>query len=339
MNFKGIIGHGNQLKRLELMRAKDMVPHTMLFSGPAGTGKRIIAERFIASMFCESPDPPCLECRVCRQLAGGTYPDFISIVPDEKGAISIDTVRWLIDRLSRKPVSGRYGVTIDSVEKISIQGQNALLKTIEEPPAGTHIVLVTSNKSLILPTILSRSSEISFYPLDTEEIRTVLSQQGHDDFIRSNVPEISGGSLEIAHILADSDNFNSIMELCRDISSFLDSGTPLTLELKHFNKGVGMERLILILTGIYRYIFLTRMQGGDPAQGFMEIAPDNIEKVRKLIKILLALWRGFSNNLNVRSALKGMLYAMDEMDEFSIPGLQNIVQEYRHGSFSCQAAE
>ena len=123
MNTAGIIGHERQLRVLSLLVKNKNTPHSMLFSGKSGIGKRLIARRFLAALFCTAGNPPCGSCPSCLQAGrAATHPDIIELAPDEKGSITIGdvdrsepgTVRWLISRLSKKSVSGKYGVLIDA---------------------------------------------------------------------------------------------------------------------------------------------------------------------------------------------------------------------------------
>ena len=89
MNFKGIIGHKKQLKRLELLYKNMATPQAILFSGISGIGKRAIALRYIKGLFCKSENPPCRACPSCIQIIKGSYPDMIELTPNEKGIIPI----------------------------------------------------------------------------------------------------------------------------------------------------------------------------------------------------------------------------------------------------------
>lgn len=326
MKTTGIIGHARQLKVLSLMLESGTAPHSMLFSGRSGIGKRLIARRFLAALFCGAGDPPCLACPSCLQAAGGTHPDIIELAPDEKGNIPIGdadrsepgTVRWLIDRLSKKSVSGRYGVLIDCADVIRPDGQNALLKTIEEPQAGAHIIIITSNKSLILPTILSRSLDLAFSPLSTDEVRDVLAAGGTAGD-RGLAAALSGGSLETALALSDEGVLAGVREVCGEITSYLARGESLRLDLAALQKKIGMDQLLSILLTVYRALLMPGL-GGEPAHPFLaEYDVPDRQKLAKLIKILLALRKGLANNLNIRNALKGMLYAIDGMDGYGLP--------------------
>lgn len=327
MNTAGIIGHSHQLKILDVLRRNGDVPQTMLFSGRQGIGKKLIARRLLASLFCEDGNPPCMTCPSCVQAAGGTFPDIIEIGPNEKGTIPIGdagepgSVRWLIDRLSKKSIWGTYGVLIDGAEAIRAEGQNALLKTIEEPQAGAHIVIITANRSLILPTILSRCMNLPFAPLAPPEVKEALAAAGAGAADPDLVAELAGGSLETALLLSDGSVLEGIAGICGEISAYLARGESLRLDLAPLQKKIGMDQLLSVLLTIYRAILGTAIAGGTPRPFLAGFSVEDREKLTKLIKILLALRKGLANNLNIRNALKGMLYSIDTMGSIGLPEL------------------
>jgi DNA polymerase III subunit delta' len=329
MNTSGILGHARQLKVLSLLLENENIPQTMLFSGKSGTGKKLVARRLLASLFCEAANPPCMKCPSCLQAASGTFPDIIEIGPNEKGTIPIgDTdrsepgsVRWLIDRLSKKSIWGTYGVLIDGAESIRPEGQNALLKTIEEPQAGAHIIIITANRSLILPTILSRCMNLPFFPLEPAEVKKALIAAGAGDTDPDLVSELSGGSVETALLISGENVLEGIAGVCGEISSYLSRGESLRLDLAALQKKVGMDQLLSILITIYRSILAADISGG-PLHPFLAgFSVNDGQKLTKLIKILLALRKGLANNLNIRNALKGMLYSIDSIGDFGLPAL------------------
>ncbi len=329
MNTTGIIGHTRQLKVLDILRSGDSLPGTMLFSGRSGIGKKLIARRLLASLFCGAADPPCLRCPDCVRIAGGTFPDLIELGPDDKGTIPIGSadrseagsVRWLIDRLSKKSVSGTYGILIDGAECISTGGQNALLKTIEEPQEGAHIIIITANKSLILPTILSRCMDLSFNALSVDEVLQVLDAVGSDPAGRGLGADLSGGSVETALLLSDEAVLSGIGALCREISSCLNEGKSLSLDIATIQKKITMDQLLTIMLNIYRTLLVEAIGGGPVDLFFEEVRVKDRQKLTKLIKILLALRKGLANNLNIRGALKGMIYSIESIDELGLPHL------------------
>ncbi len=329
MNTAGIIGHTRQLKVLDLIRSSGSLPGTMLFSGRSGIGKKLIARRLLASLFCGAGDPPCLRCPACVQIAGGTFPDLIELGPDERGTIPIGSsdrnetgsVRWFIDRLSKKSVSGTYGVLIDGAECISTGGQNALLKTIEEPQEGAHIIIITANKSLILPTILSRCMDLSFNPLSSAEVLQVLEAGGSAPAGSGLITELSGGSIEAALLLSNEAILSGIASFCREISAFLNRGESLSLDMAAIQKKVSIDQFLTVMLNVYRTLLVAAI-GGGPLDPFLaEVRVDDRQKLTKLIKILLALRKGLANNLNIRGALKGMLYSIESISELGLPRL------------------
>jgi hypothetical protein len=329
MNTVGIIGHTRQLKFLELLRRNETIPHTMLFSGKSGIGKRLVARRFIMSLFCAEAAPPCLRCSTCLQAMNTTFPDIIELHPDEKGSIPIGsanrtepgTVRWLIDRLSKKSITGIYGVIINGAETISIGGQNALLKTIEEPQAGAHIIIITENKSLILPTILSRSMELAFNPLEATEVKQVIINAGAGEADPDLISELSGGSVETALLLCKENTLSGIAGICHEITSYLLRNHSLRLDLAALQKKIGMDQLLSILLNAYQSILSSSISGAPLHPFLADFSISDRKKIMKLIKILLALRKGLANNLNIRSALKGMLYSIEEINDFGLTKL------------------
>ncbi len=325
MNSSGIIGHARQMRMISAMLKNGMVPQALLFTGIDGIGKRLAAKRLLAAFFCGAGDPPCLACTACRQVSNETHPDMIVLSPNEKGVIPIGemtgretgTVRWMIGRLSRMAVSGGYGVIISGIDRISREGEIALLKTIEEPPAGTHIIMLASNKSEILPTIVSRCTEIHFSPLKDNEVREVLDAAGAV-YESDAISVFSGGSVEAAMKLAGGEVLKGIRGICAEISGFLNSPGRLNLDLNPLLRTIDESFLLTVLINIYRAHLAAVVRGED----FGRILPGSEihdeQKVRSLIKILLALFRGLNFNINFRNSFKGMLYSLAEggADEF-----------------------
>ena len=206
IDFTGVTGHTDQTGRLTLLFEKNTLPGTFLFSGPSGIGKKLIAQRTIAAVFCTSSNPPCLDCRDCRQIAENIHPDFVFLSPNERGIIPIGSedkkeegsVRWIIERLSMKSVSGKRAALIDGVDHMRVEGQNALLKTIEEPSPGSVLFLIASGTAGILPTIISRCFGIKFAPLSVREILDLLEKKMLINEHSPVIAEISGGSFENA---------------------------------------------------------------------------------------------------------------------------------------------
>lgn len=163
--------------------AADRVAHGLLVCGAPGVGKRVFADRIVRALLCRSRDAngdACGACAGCRPYAAGTHPDVSRLEPEEAGRqIRVDAVRAFSARLHLTPQydSGRIG-WIDPAEALSISAANSLLKTLEEPPAGCHIVLVTDRVSALMATIRSRCQLWRVPPPAPDTARAWLVAQG-----------------------------------------------------------------------------------------------------------------------------------------------------------------
>ncbi len=325
MNLNGIIGHDRELQNLLSLKNGEGVPHSILFTGQRGIGKRLIAERFLSSFICRGDNPPCGECNFCRQISAGTFPDLIILERDEKGKIPVGnkdklmpgSVRWLIDRLCRASSSGNYSVIIDGVDTISESGQNALLKTIEEPYSKSNIFLIAESRTGILPTILSRCIEITFQPLKNEDLMNIIQIQGKTTSETGLFVAISGGSADIALKLHDEAVFNEIKVLCRAISGFVRNSNNEMFKYTDIKSVPDNDFLLIVLINIYSYMVRHGI-GGD-----VKLIPEDLvvghEDAVKIVRILLALKKGLGNNLNVKNILKGFMYSFKEIDSSGFP--------------------
>ena len=175
--FNSIAGH-HQLKPLIARAARGgTLPPSLIFAGPAGIGKRMTALALAQLVNCLSPQPEdaCGTCAACTRIARGVHADVLLIEPGESGAIKIEQIREVIERSAYRPFEGRRRlVIIDNAEQIVPAAQDALLKTLEEPPTSTTFVLVTAAPELLLPTIRSRCQRMRFGPLAPAEVAAIL---------------------------------------------------------------------------------------------------------------------------------------------------------------------
>ncbi|HEX7491141.1 MAG TPA: DNA polymerase III subunit [Candidatus Limnocylindrales bacterium] len=166
-------------------------PHAVLFVGPGSVGKTTLALDLAAGLFCNDPDPaarPCRDCRGCRQVASGNHPDLHRLAPEGPGGqIRIGkasdpeqgTVRHVIGELSLLPVEGGARVVIvEQAHRLNDDAQNALLKMLEEPPAGVTIILCADDEECLLPTVRSRCIRVRLGAVGGREIEEWLSELG-----------------------------------------------------------------------------------------------------------------------------------------------------------------
>jgi DNA polymerase III delta prime subunit len=328
MNIEGLTGHKQQIKNLNYLLKNENIPHAILFTGQSGIGKKTIGKRFLNSLLCKNENPPCLSCPVCSQIKHGTFPDYIEIEPNDKGIIPIGnqdklepgSVRWLIDRLTKKSIFGKTGILIDGVDRITEEGQNALLKTTEEPSLDAYFIMISSNRAKILPTILSRCSEIRFHPLSDNEIRQLIKNSNLSLQNSELVTYMSGGSIETASILSDANILNEILSVCGKISSYWKSSDILDADITPLQKKIGHSKLLDIIINLLRRNLMTNIKREDAVPpSLKEIFIDNSEFISYLIKIFLALKKSESQNINLKHALKGMIYAFNSSRTLNLP--------------------
>lgn len=180
LTFQNGIGHEKLIEHLQSAIAMKKVSHAYIFDGEKGAGKNFLADIFAAALQCENGGTdPCGSCTSCRQAEGRNHPDIIRITHEKPNTISVNDIRQqLCGDIMIKPYKGPYKIYIvDEAEKLNVQAQNALLKTIEEPPAYAVILLLTTNAESFLPTILSRCVSLHLKPVSDRLVRKYLMEQ------------------------------------------------------------------------------------------------------------------------------------------------------------------
>jgi len=198
MPFRDVLGHNRLTSLLKRSIAGGTLPPSLLFAGPSGVGKRKSAIALAQTLNCLSPEAgdACGTCAACTRIARGVHPDVLVIEPAETGLIRIDPVRDAIDRAGYRPFEGkRRVVIIDEADALLPQAQNALLKTLEEPPPSSVFVLVTSRPDVLLATVRSRCPQLRFRPLAPDVIAEALVARGHTDAEARAVAANAAGSL------------------------------------------------------------------------------------------------------------------------------------------------
>jgi DNA polymerase III subunit delta' len=180
MTLPVLRGHAGTWQRLCEALARDRLAHALLFAGPSGVGKSLTARLLAARVACEAEDDrPCGSCGGCLQVAAGTHPDLLWIAPQSgKKEIGVELARQLKRFAQMRSVSAaRKLAVIDDADRLSIAAQNALLKTLEEPPGSALLVLVTASPGALLATVRSRCQRIPFHPLADDEVQAVLEAE------------------------------------------------------------------------------------------------------------------------------------------------------------------
>lgn len=195
MPFRAITGHRPLLDLLARATARDTLPPSLVFAGPEGVGKRLTALALAQALNCDRPidddmrgdiggaapmsagKDACGACAPCKRIARGVHADVLVLEPGDSGAIKLDRVREAIDRAAYRPFEGRRRlVMIDGADALNVEAQNALLKTLEEPPPASVFVLITDRPDMLLPTVRSRCQRLRFGPLPPGDVAAVLQR-------------------------------------------------------------------------------------------------------------------------------------------------------------------
>ena len=206
MPFRDVIGHVRLIDLLSRSVAGNTVPPSLLFAGPGGVGKHLTALAVAQALNCVDPVisrqssvDACGTCTACKRIARGVHPDVLLVGPGDSGAIKIDQVRDIVDRVAYRPFEGRRRVVIiDEADALAYPAQNALLKTLEEPPPSSVLILVTSRPDMLLPTVLSRCPQLRFRLLSADDIAAALVARGHSETKARAVAATADGSLSHA---------------------------------------------------------------------------------------------------------------------------------------------
>ena len=193
--------------------AINKISHSYLFLGTDGIGKRLFAKEFAKAILCNKQDEYCNKCKSCIEFDSGNNPDYGEIIPDGN-SIKIDQIREMQRKVLESPIiSDRKVYVINDADLMTKEAQNAILKTLEEPPKYVTIILIGSNESNFLSTIVSRCLSIRFSNISKNEIEQYLKEIYGLESISENIIEASNGSIgkyeslkENESLYADIDN-------------------------------------------------------------------------------------------------------------------------------------
>lgn len=207
--FRNLAGHRHLTTLLGRAIARDTLPPAMLFAGPQGVGKWRAALATAEVLNCLEPadGDACGRCRSCDRIARGVHVDVIAVEPDDRASIKIDIVRDLLQRTAFRPFEGRRRVVlVRDADRLETSAQNALLKSLEEPPPGTVFILVTSVPGALLSTVRSRTVRLRFGRLTAAEVASVLvAGHGFDERGAREAAALADGSVGRALASRDED--------------------------------------------------------------------------------------------------------------------------------------
>ena len=280
--FEAVAGQEHIITTLRHAVTENKIAHAYLFCGPRGTGKTTIAKLLAKAINCTGEPKPCDECENCQEITQGTHPDVIEI--DAASNNGVDEVRSLIEKVKYAPTKGKYKVyIIDEVHMMSTGAFNALLKTLEEPPAHVVFILATTEPHKILPTIISRCQRFDFTKLSLQDIvkrmKIVVDEEGYqcDDEALEMIAKLAdGGMRDALSILEQCLAFNDQHLTVQDVNHIYgivslenkidfikvlltkDMKKSLSLLDEMKTNGIDIKRLTLDLVDILKDIIIYR---------------------------------------------------------------------------------
>ncbi len=215
--FADIVGQEHLREHLENAIKMDKVSHAYIINGEKNAGKEFIAKTFAMALQCENRQgtEPCGECHSCKQALSGNHPDIIFITHEKPGTIGVDDIRRQINSdVAIKPYKGPKKIYImNEGEKMTVQAQNALLKTLEEPPEYAVLLILAANMDSLLPTILSRCVVLNMKPAKDAQIKKYLMETMEiPDYKADICVAFARGNVGKAKLLAGSEEFDKVKE-------------------------------------------------------------------------------------------------------------------------------
>lgn len=219
--FQEIAGHQKVKEYFKKVINTDQISHAYILTGEEGSGRKTLAKAFAMTLLCEnSKVEPCGTCHSCKQFLANSHPDVIYVKHEKAGSIGVDEVRkQIVNDVAIKPYSSAYKIyIIDEAEKLTQGAQNALLKTIEEPPEYVILIFITNNSESFLPTILSRCVTLKLQPIYSTIIKEELLKRYDITTQQAELyAAMSRGSLGKALSYVESEDFKKVYDYVMEL--------------------------------------------------------------------------------------------------------------------------
>lgn len=334
MALTDIPGQQRAIRFLKQLVRKESVPHAFLFSGMAGTGKLAAAQEFAKVLDCLDPKDfdSCGLCGSCRKMDQDCHPDLVHVRTDG-ASIKLDQIRELKERFRFRPFEGKWRIVIiQDAQKLGEEAANAILKILEEPPAGNVFILLAPESQMLLPTIVSRCCHVRFQPLGDEVVAELLAKGGLPPEKAKEVARLSAGSLDRARWLTEEDRIANwkkvidnllkldglpILDFFPMISEWAKNREEVEQDLECIRLWV-RDLIVFRFTGTHPLTFeldgKTRntLQGIPPERVFLLY--HNIEQAMRNLKVNANLQLTLEG---VCLAIKDSLYGKGDWDTFS----------------------
>lgn len=322
MDWK-ILGHDWAVETMAEHIRRKAVRHAYLFTGPQGVGRRTLALRFAQALNCKNTKvigQPCLDCRTCRLIENQQHPDMMIVQAEDVGIrLKIDQIREIQRILSLLPYETDYRMAVFlRFDEASHQAMNALLKTLEEPPAHVILLLTALNEEMLLPTIRSRCEILRLRPMLIDQLSAGMQNLWHASPEKANVlAHISGGRPGYAHhLLNDPEVWKKRKTALETLYTLLAASRVVrfTYVEKHFNDKEGIRDLLQNWLSVWRDVLIIAagakmpVQNIDHFQKIQELARDfGMQQAKNMVFTLDRTMSLLDKNVNRRLTLEVMM--------------------------------
>ncbi len=325
--FLDVLGHEQTILHMKHAIEMDKVSHAYIISGEKGSGKKLLADLFARTLQCERKGTePCMECRSCKQALSLNQPDIIRVMHEKPNTISVEDIRTQINGdIMIRPYSSPYKIYIvDEAEKLSVQAQNALLKTIEEPPVYAVLLLLTTNAGMLLQTIRSRCVILELKPVSSPMVKNYLMEQLEVPEYHADIcTAFAQGNVGKAKRLALSDSFSEMLEHALHLVKYIHDMEVVDMisDLKRINTyKMEINDYLDLLTVWYRDVLMFKATRDADSLIFSHELISIREKAQKssyeglecIIKSLEKAKIRLNANVNFDMALELLLLTMKE---------------------------
>ena len=325
MDFTKIIGHEKVIDNLKNAIDNDQLSHSYLFEGEESIGKRKVALSFAKALLCkEGGLEPCNRCNSCLKFESGNHPDFQLIEP-EKDIIKKEKIDEMIKSINIAPLeSKRKIIIIDDSHKMRMEGQNGLLKTLEEPPFYINIILITPNANNLIPTILSRCQIIKFYPVDSKKIEELLVSKYNKTSLEAKfIAHFTKGSVGRSIFLSQSEDFFEKRDETLGIIYGIINGDSLKIfnSIDFFTKNKDYyEEILDIILYWFRDLIIYKEIGESEliinTDKFSLLSKQSflsIDRIDGIMESIMETKKNIERNINYQLAIETMLLSMQEV--------------------------
>jgi DNA polymerase-3 subunit delta' len=298
-------------QRLQQLRLRGQLPHALLLGGPPGIGKRRLAQAFGAGLLCEQSveGVACGDCKPCHLLAAGAHPDWQRLVPEESGkAIKIDQVRGVVEFVTQTSLLGGWRVVVvEPAEAMNRNAANALLKTLEEPPASAILLLVSDAPGQLLPTIRSRCQQLLLMlPTEADSLAWLAPLAGDAEQAAEALREAGGRPLA-ARALLDGGGLAQRQRLASELADLLSGRVSVPVLAERWQQS-GWEELLAWLQGQVWWALRERASGGADTV-LAQLPAERLFGLLDRVNSVIAQSRA-GTNPNRQLALEALLFAI-----------------------------